>query len=299
MPMLCSVALRISGLRKIELVENREQKLPSLILTKPWVINRRARQLLTELYRLAAIEEPAPGDIHKIRVHIKKLRSWLKLVESVSGDNLSSSDHRLRYLAACYSAARDSQVMLTTLSRLEATSPDTVLASNWREIMQCVPRQLKPACDAPEIMEIIGRLSRDFPDLPVTGATTIHQALVNSARLVDKKLLCRKVCNGNQKALHDLRKRIKRLDNQLLLAGSDNNKGISSRHGLLAKVSGALGDLHDLEVLRLWLAGHAGAAKPGPGDTLRMLEQLLETETEAALNLASRFLGSGVINSLT
>jgi CHAD domain-containing protein len=256
--------------------------LPPLRLAQPWVINRRVRRLLIELRRLVLTENPATREVHAIRVHIKKLRSWLRLQKPVSGTCYPSLDYLLKNLACSYAEAREYHVMSETLARLESSCRDADMASNCREIMASLPQPANPVSGKLDKENVLGHLEEEFPQLLPGALPVLPQALVESAAKVEKSLHSKKVRKGRQAALHNLRKLMKRLDQQLMITGSDANHGITRRHALLAQVTETLGDLHDLVVLGLWLHTHRSSQAITP-DLILLVQSTVERETQIAL----------------
>jgi len=63
--------------------------------------------------------EHKPASIHRIRVDIKRLRAWLRLLRRDAGFDWRASDRELRDSARHLSPGRDAQVVLDTLKWLE------------------------------------------------------------------------------------------------------------------------------------------------------------------------------------
>jgi CHAD domain-containing protein len=249
---------------------------------------------LDELRSLVAIEAPTPDQVHTIRTHIKKLRSWLRLMTSISRDDYSSPDTLLKIITDSYAAAREIHVMLKTLARLEAACTDSLVACNCREIMVTLPLQDKFINARLDNGTIFRQLELEIPELLPDALTAIPLALAISAQQAGRRLKRRKFLKGNQEALHDFRKRLKRLDYQLQTTGVDADPGIRARHSLLADMTDTLGDLHDLEVLRQWLQNedhHPGRTT----DLLQFLGNLIEIETRPALDKADELSRAGVL----
>jgi CHAD domain-containing protein len=272
-----------------------DQLLPPLRLARSWVMNRRVRRLRDGLQTLVTAAAPKPDEVHRLSKHIKKLRSWLHLLGAFKHDeSLTSLDRLLKALADSYAGARDTHVMVKSLCRLESACHDAEPASRCREILAGLPQPAMGAVSGKlDKTSILAHLEEGWPTVSTGELSALRMALAKSGQQINKARHSKKVRRGDQAALHRLRKRVKRLDHQLLLAGSDANRGISSRRERLAPVTEALGDLHDLEVLRSWMLPRIQPSGPVTRALVSRLEVLLESETAAVLALADRVLDPG------
>ena len=290
MQMPCCRALKIFVLLKLQYRRGR-MELPPLKLGYPAVMDRRVCSLLSRLQVLSDIAEPSAKQVHQIRTHIKKLRSWLRLVKKKdNSDDLVSLDRLLHELADTYAGMRSAQVHLQTLLRLEAECNSSDLAAQCRALAASLPPVSRIISGKLDTNGILHHLQSAFPKVSGQPTYTILAALERSHKRARKLSRSKKIKQGNQEELHRLRKRVKNLDYQLLIAGSDSNKGVTLRRKQLRELSEALGVLHDLVEIRKFLkesSGHPGNRYP---DVMALLKLQQQAHTGMALKTAAEVL---------
>jgi CHAD domain-containing protein len=189
-------------------------------------------------------------DIHDIRVLTKKLRAWLKFVDPDRRDKrIRKADRALRRLAKSLGAARDQQVLLETLAKLEP---------------YCVCDAEKQACrQVSATLDGIPPIAAKPPILcltPAIRALRNHAGSALDANEIRRRLNARYGALRHSGAnalkagqppeqLHAFRKRAKALQHQLdyLPQGGLPHQERTRKH--LSRLGDELGVIHDVDVL--------------------------------------------------
>jgi CHAD domain-containing protein len=124
-------------------------------------------------------------------------------------------------------------------------------------------------------------LARDVP----ADCSRLRSGLLDSHASIVDLLSQKSVRHGKPRALHALRKRIKQLDYQLQLVGSDTNRGVTKRHAFLKQLGTGLGDIHDWQQLRKSLRQLPDSALHG--DLITLIEQENRLHISSMLDLAN------------
>ena len=266
---------------------------------------REVRRILVEWVAAAAAILGKPKvtdtDIHDARKQLKKARAALRLLRGSIGEIAYRRENAaLRDAARPLGAARDSRVLvaaLDALSKRYKSVPSQVRLEKLRRILRREQAQARRALTRTVIARqraalrsVIKRSERWRmlgEDWAVIGA-----GLTRSYRRGRKEFATAKASRDTE-CLHDWRKQVKYLWHQLqILAPVRPGKvgGLAARYHELAD---ALGDDHDLAVLRLKIESHAKAFERTRDldELLRRLDRRRVQLQDRAFALGSRLFG--------
>ncbi len=219
---------------------------------------KRKRPLPEEFRRIgveladATVAHLRDGDVHQTRRRIKELRALLALAK---GDPAAPELDRLfRDAARAISGARDDEICMTTLARLEKT-PEAPPAAVFEKARATVHKQAVAASGREEVLERLEAGRQDLANWnPDASRKIIRQALRRSYRRCRRALEAlqakEEAGNSDEEAFHRLRRRIKRLWAQLRLVRKECTKTVKKRIRKADKIAELLGLEHDLAVLR-------------------------------------------------
>jgi len=207
---------------------------------------------------LQHLRQPEEGSayIHRIRVDIKRLRAWLRLVRADADFDWRSLDRRLRDGARRLSPSRDAQVVLDTLKRLEsrADGKDREMLALLRSRLHFTPAAAGIDWQAlkPELIEAVAALRE--PALALDSDRVLRRGL--------KRCYKRAMREGGRafsgqdgiEKLHELRKWVKYLYYQLQFVNKMRPGTYVKMRKRLNKLGDRLGRIHDLALLRRRLA---------------------------------------------
>lgn len=250
-----------------------------------------------ETARRALLEGSDPEALHDVRVALRRLRSCLRSYAPLLGESIRKKDRRrLKSLAAATGEARDLEVQLERLSRLEALTDEEERAVGWLVRQR---EEAKRAADD-DVQRTIedgfpkarARLERRLaryeleidpahPDVAppsyafaAAGVITILGARIE-ARLADVR------GEADQRTAHDARIAGKRLRYVLEPLRGDVPAAIALV-AQLKTLQDLLGDMHDADVLcndiEALLAAPSHAMGAPPEDGLRALHDRFESE---------------------
>jgi CHAD domain-containing protein len=256
-----------------------------------------------------AIDDVAdPGDdlveaIHDCRKRCKKLRGLIRLVRhSIGNDRYHAVNDRARDAARALSTLRDASALHATYARLMAvTAPPGGDRAEVVELVEGILRSRRHAVEAElgPAHSAVGRaralldevrtpiddaadaLGDDWDQLGPGLATTYGRARSALAAAIDEP-------TGER--FHEWRKRVKYAWYHTRLVEPSAPALIAPRMRLLHDLSDALGDAHDLVVLRAWLHSDDPVVERLPDRT-----PVLTLAEHAAATLEERAVGLGRI----
>ena len=236
--------------------------------------------------------------IHLIRVNIKHLRAWLRLLK-IEIDELDwkDMDRELRDLAKSLGSARDMQVVAATLKEFDER---TVNDSEHRAI-----KKLRRSCNHEAAVEEI-----NWPVLKqelMQHIKNFHKYYID-AHSIDELRRDLKCCyktarkKGNMafagvhdfEKMHRLRKHVKTLNYQVSYLNKGFYKKGKSIKKHLARLGESLGKIHDLDIVRLHMQSLSGRQfnrndRAIMGEVLeRELQHLLQEAQEAFERIFSK-----------
>lgn len=196
-----------------------------------------------------------PEAVHRIRVAIKKVRAWLKLCRSVSGE--SDADRqltaRLRDLSTALAGQRDREVARLTLAKLARKYPGKKARLLIEEVSRSLSEKPVEASVVLVASDQIHGLRQDLSPfsqrmIPLeTARDAINQTYAKMCQR-GKLALKTKQCEE----LHAWRKQVKTLGYQLAVANSHQDRP-AKLHAKIAKLGNKLGKVHDLCFLQAML----------------------------------------------
>jgi len=196
-----------------------------------------------------------PEVVHRIRVAIKKVRAWLKLCRSVSGESagVRQLTARLRDLSAALAGQRDREVARLTLAKLARKYPGKKAQRLIEEVSRALGEYHAAASVGLAASDQIDGLRQDllpFSQLMIpveTGRDAINQTYAKMCQR-GKQALKTKQCEE----LHAWRKQVKTLGYQLAIANSHQDRQ-AKLHMKITKLGNNLGKVHDLCFLQAML----------------------------------------------
>ena len=225
---------------------------------------------------------PTPKAVHGLRKHSKKLRGLLRLVRPVFR-GFPAANIALRDGARDLAALRDAEVRLSVFRRIAAGLPAGTVPERADAVMQEEIAQLR----APVQMEALRRdLRRDFKHLhrqargwklTASGWDALEPGLTESWRAARRgcKASARAFARGQHAPFHEWRKAVKHHWYQARLLAPIRPDMMALQIAAMDALGEDLGDHNDLDLLLVYLAGHAdpaisALAGQGPfGDALR------------------------------
>lgn len=236
-------------------------------------------------YALAVLEHGGADAIHEARKACKRLRAMLRLIRPLLGPAYRVDNTRLRDAGRALSAGRDAAVLVQTADAL--LGQDDALEAIAERLRERMPRV--PAASARKARDLLRIQQGRTPRWPLRG--------LSSARLVagmveGYRRSRREYEHAHRKprpeVLHEWRKQVKyhRYQSELMAAAWP---AAGARVHRLKKLSDALGEHHDLEVLDLHLRdeGRTLASRP----QLRRAHALLRDEKERRAHKALKLGG--------
>lgn len=221
---------------------------------------------LTEVIRLAGSEvRAAPSSIHDLRVGLKRVRAWVRLMRPAlraAGADPREIDRRLGDIGRLLSPSRDARVLCKTLRRIQARTggKHRRRIETWRAELASRQEAAIPWDRVRAELALSAHLLHRV-DWSVVGPEALLGRLAatyrRTRRLRERVLRDR---NAGDEAFHDLRKSVKRLAYQVEYL--DQLFELRHPRGAgFARAGQRLGEVNDLLILRQWL--RAKGLKPG------------------------------------
>jgi CHAD domain-containing protein len=227
-------------------------------------LRRLARdQLQSAIERLSAAESDRAGAIHEARLHLKKLRSLVRLVRKAAPKAFESENASLRDIARTLSQQRDRQAMLEAFDKLLRHAADA-----WNEppdrlhALGDVQRQFvesqRGGSGDDNLDRILGGVIEQLRAAVEridnwTAATkddrAIEAGMADSCRR-GRKTLRKALKDPSADNLHEWRKQIKYHRYHLRLFQEAWPALLEAHYNELKRLSDLLGDDHDLVLLR-------------------------------------------------
>lgn len=228
------------------------------------------------------VREDAPDAVHQLRVAARRIRSALATFQTLADTGAAGFLRReLQWLAGTVGEARDNEVMRTRLLGLISAEPAELLlgqvAQHIEERLGAVGREARAkglaALDSTRYFRLLDSLDAFLAGPPLTEAAG-EEARRTIGRLVSKELkrLKREAGAldvdspgpGSDAALHDVRKRAKRLRYAAEASAPILGKRAATLARAAEEVQESLGDHHDSvvtrELLRRLATDDAGAS---------------------------------------
>jgi len=259
-----------------------------------------AEQLRTAIIHLRVEPEPAAEDIHKARTTLKKLRSLLRLVRSHLGTaTWRGLDGRLRDAGRALSGRRDADVVIATFDALADRLVDLVdpraLEAVRTGLVEDAALGGGGSTDAAAVADDLDAIRLAVPGWSIgDDGFAVVAPTIGRLHQRGRRALADLGESPDDEQLHELRKRVKDLWYQLRLLQSSwppVTKVLAAESGVL---SDALGDHHDLAVLRGVLCDrHVAAMADAAGPLLASIDdERTQLEGEARRRAARLYADS-------
>src|ERR1051325_3159720 len=230
--------------------------------------------LVTRFDELSGFQQQAldwsdPEGVHSMRVASRRLRSALRdFMPYLRKRPLASGLKQLRHVADTLGDVRDHDVAIAALEEIRSKAPAHV-SSGLTSFVETRKQQREHARDE---LKVLLELSGELKELESEFAAGVAEATATRAgspaitfltmsqqiileRLREFEALSNGLLNPFEiETLHDLRIAAKRLRYALELFQQCWGRSISGYAKRIARIQGALGDLHDCDV---WIAGLA------------------------------------------
>jgi CHAD domain-containing protein len=226
---------------------------------------------------------PTPAQVHHIRVEIKKLRSWIRLLRLAEKRHVGVAANRdLRATAQAFASSREQHVLEHTLDLVLADcrhADERVLLTDLLPLI----RQPAMPVTAPRFTQTSTRRLQALctrqpkDEVLLRGLTRSYRR----ARRLGKRA-CAK--SATPELRHRWRKRVKDLQYQLQFTCVARHGKVSSWRRALADLGTALGQLQDIHVLELRLA----AATAANADAIVLASRLLACARKRELASVTR-----------
>lgn len=245
------------------------------------------RQLIGAIQQILTAGPANPDAIHQARLHLKKIRAALRLIQSAPDGQFKTKSTALRETAHLLSTCRDEEVLLTTFDRLTASvDPDTQigLAAVRARLVERHTAALKVGTtDRIRWLLALLRLRSTLFPWPAADAAVIADGWADGFKRA-RKSWWEAVLSRQEEAVHEWRKRVKIHWYHSRLLRDFTPDAFRLRRRLLYNLSMILGDFNDLSLLR----GHL-ATQPdifGGPEATAFLAELAGTEQTKLLDTA-------------
>jgi CHAD domain-containing protein len=242
----------------------------------------RARDQLSKAIRLLD-REPEPdrdSTIHEVRKRIKKARAMIRLARSSVGRKaIEKADRRLREAARPFSAVRDATVLVATLDDLADRSRDLAPLVDFTEARgeleahrdRVAFERLDEGHAFARASKILRSTRRRLGKWDLTGDDAEPIGAYKLAYRRGREAFEAATADPSAESLHELRKRVKALAHQLKTVEADPAGPVARLRRLAGLLADELGEVHDLDILREFLADR-DASSPifGPLDRRKL-----------------------------
>lgn len=235
--------------------------------------------------------------VHETRKCIKRMRALVRLFRFILGeDTFKSLNAQLRDIAALLSEARDTQVMLDTVTRLQEESPakaagafESVKAALIERMSMSKEAGAKTG-DTAEVTARLQKFGKGIARLKIADATIdgVVRGLEVSYRN-GRKAFGTAFRSESDENFHEWRKLVQQQWRQMNLVSAAWPDYYGARVSVARELAQMLGDDHDLAMLVEFVGSNEPPAVQ-PTEAGKLIA--LITERQAALRVSSRFLGT-------
>jgi CHAD domain-containing protein len=224
-------------------------------------IRRVARGLIRDTVELLRDDDADPVEaVHEARKNMKKMRSTLKLVRPVIGDDLYRRENeRFRDAARALSEVRDAQVRAGTVDGLAEHFADDPPPAGWGEVRAAISPEERSGNDDLEVVRKraaaeIERGDREVDGWPLdTGGFALLRPGLKRAYSRGRRRYREVRAHSSDEVLHEWRKRSKDFWYQLRLIRNSWKTVLGATADEAHELSDRLGDDHDLVMLHGYL----------------------------------------------
>jgi CHAD domain-containing protein len=220
------------------------------------------RQLGRALSELRPRSPVSDASVHEARKELKRARATLRLLRDAIGDaRYRRANRRLRDAARPLSRVRDAKVLVDLASGLRAKETRAArrrqlvaLEKGLRSERRRLRRDVLGGRSAlPRIREAISSVRREGESWPAPANASLRLGALRLYRR-GRKAFARADADPEDERLHESRKQTKYLGRALEVLAPARGSEMAERAELSASIADALGDDHDLAVLRERLA---------------------------------------------
>jgi inorganic pyrophosphatase len=238
------------------------------------LVRRQLDKALRDLCRLGATADEA---IHNVRKRFKRVRAVLRLVRGELGNRLYREENEaLRDAAAAFSEVRNARVLVDAVAKLRQRQGDIppaafdalerFLKARQREIHDRLARNVEAMDELREVTEQGRDRAADWP-LPRDGRRAVRRGL-NRTYDAGARALGDVKKETTSEHLHECRKQAKYLYHQVQLLERVASPTLISLTEQLHELEQALGDDHDLGMLRVEVAACIAGGLPDVNERL-------------------------------
>ena len=221
--------------------------------------------------------------IHETRKCLKRVRALLRLVRpGLEDKEYCHSNGLFRQLGAQLSEARDKQIMLQTITKLEAQGVSAPLQGLKRLLLaerNCGKSGIDPGLTAAAVAGL-GQARRHFEILKVLQSSfkTLRRGLERSYGH-GRRALRDAYSEPSDEAFHELRKGAQRHWRHMKLLAQAWPEFCEARVATARELSQILGDDHDLAVLKMFLK-RVGTDEIGPAEARALRRAIRDRQNE-------------------
>lgn len=222
----------------------------------PSVLTGRSVSLLVDelILELERVVKSGDAHIHRIRVNIKKLRAWIRLLKDTPGKmDFKETDHYLANTAKIFSCHRDAEIIPETINWLKKKTDNPGKKKELQKINQHISYRKNLPVFPDEKSSIINK--KFLTELKQKSIKVDIEYIIGHGleRTYKKSRRCGKKAFSSNRTLNDLhkfRKWTKYLCYQIEFIQASHPEYYQDEHHLLDKIGKQLGRIHDLDILQ-------------------------------------------------
>jgi len=222
------------------------------------------RQLHRALAKLGAEPPLRDVSVHEARKELKRARATIRLLRDDIGDTAyRRANRRLRDAGRKLSRVRDAKVLLDTLAKLRVETKQasgkaelTALERNLRKDRQQARRDIQRPAGIRTVRRSVESVLSESRLWPAATPDSVRHGVERIYRKA-RKAFARAKADARKTALHETRKQTKYLGKALEVLAPSRTGRIAKRVKCANSIVGALGDDHDLAMLRKRLGGRS------------------------------------------
>jgi len=213
-------------------------------------------------FQQVALDWSDPQGVHSMRVASRRLRSALRdFMPYLRKRPLAPALKQLRHIAAALGEVRDQDVAIEALEEIAARAPGACSSGlmpfieTRKQVREQAREELKVILEGDELKQLESEFNDGVEDATATraGSPAITFLTMSQQIILERLKEFEALSNGllrpfEVETLHDLRIAAKRLRYALELFQQCWGRSISGYAKRIARMQGALGDLHDCDV---------------------------------------------------
>ena len=229
------------------------------------------QQLGRALRKLGTKQPPRDVSVHDARKELKRARASLRLLrDSIGEAAYSEANQRIRDAARLLSPVRDAKVLIDVAAKLRASSKAAAHRAALDSLEPNLDRdyqQLRRLLGRP-VVGLVRRTLRSVQSASRSWPAPTDKSLRRAVKRIyrkSRKAFARAETNRREEVLHESRKQTKYLRSALEVLSPAAGGRIAHRTKRAKAIADALGDEHDLAMLRkkLLTRGRSRTARQG------------------------------------